>query len=185
MTLTGLQSILLISGPLAVGKTSIRELMVAKHKYLAIQSSSYLKELTATKGTILDRANLQALGDSLDLETQFSWVISKVALPQIQAKPEQKLWIFDSVRKPEQVRLFRNQFGASVRHAHFICSDRILKERYESRARSDDAVPYEAAINHPNERTSRSLSQIADRVINLEDLSSEAAAQLLAEWVHS
>lgn len=178
-------SILLISGPLAVGKTSVREQLVAKHEYSAIQSSSYLRELAAMKGIALERSNLQMLGDSLDLETQFGWVVSNVALPQIQAKPKQKLWIFDAVRKPEQVSLFRDQFGASVRHVHFTSPEPILKKRYDSRARSDDSVSYEDAISHPNEYSSRSLSQIADRIISLEELSSEDAALLLAKWVNS
>lgn len=185
MMSTSRQVILLVSGPLAVGKTSVREMLIAKHGYAAIQSSSYLRELAIAKGIALERKNLQVLGDSLDIETQFSWVVSKVALPQVQAKPEQELWIFDSVRKPEQVSLFRGQFGASVRHVHFICPESILKNRYESRVRTEDAVSYEDAINHPNERSSRSLSQIADRVISLEKLSSEDAAQLLASWVGS
>jgi len=185
MNSTSRQSILLISGPLAVGKTSVRELLTVKHGYVAIQSSSYLRELAATKGIAWNRANLQLLGDTLDLETQFGWVVSDIALPQTKAKPEQKLWIFDAVRKPEQISQFRNCFGSSIRHVHFTSPEHVLKKRYESRARSDDTVPYEEAINHPNERSSRSLSQIADRVISLEELSCEDAALLLANWVDS
>lgn len=176
-------TILLISGPLAVGKTSVREYLTARHGYIAIQSSSYLKELAAINEVVLERASLQMLGDCLDIESQFSWVVSRVALPQIQAAPEQKLWVFDSVRKPEQVVLFRNQFGESVRHVHFTCSEPILKQRYHSRSRADDAVPYEDAINHPNERSSRNLDQIADRVVNLEEHSAEEAAKLLVDWL--
>ncbi|WP_433587995.1 AAA family ATPase [Pseudomonas koreensis] len=176
-------TILLISGPLAVGKTSVRENLTAQHGYVAIQSSSYLKELAAMKEIALERANLQMLGDWLDMESQFSWVVSRVALPQIHAVPEQTLWVFDAVRKPEQVVLFRNQFGESIRHVHFTCSEPILKQRYQSRARVDDAVSYEDAINHPNELSSRSLDRIADRVVNLEEHSAEAAAKLLADWL--
>ncbi|MGN0927270.1 hypothetical protein [Ectopseudomonas mendocina] len=184
MTPKNVQSILLISGPLAVGKTSVRELLTTKYGYIAIQSSSYLRELATIRGIALERTSLQMLGDSLDMDTQFGWVVSEVTLPQIQAKPEQKFWIFDAVRKSEQISLFRNYFGSSVRHVHFTSSEHVLKERYESRARADDALSYEEAINHPNERSSRSLSLIADRVISLEELSSEDAAQLLNNWVN-
>lgn len=179
MSAMSLQVILLVSGPIAVGKTSIRDYLVENLGYLAIQSSTYLKELAVAKGISLERANLQMLGDLLDLETDFSWVVSEVAVPQIRAKPVQQLWIFDAVRKPEQVGHFRNQFGTSVRHVHFTCSESILKQRYDSRCRSDDGVAYEIAIDHPNERSSRSLSEIADIVICLDELNSADAAKLL------
>ncbi|VVN41427.1 hypothetical protein PS664_05444 [Pseudomonas fluorescens] len=176
-------SILLISGPLAVGKTSVREVLCDRYGFSALQSSTYLKELAATCGIIVDRAALQVLGDSLDLETQYSWIVSDVALPQIQARPSQFLWIVDSVRKAEQVALFREHFGDAITHVHFTCSELILKNRYETRNRQDDSTTYEDAINHPNEISSRGLSGIADRVLDLQDLSSQDAACKVAHWV--
>jgi len=177
-------SILLISGPLAVGKTSIREVLTARHGYVAVQSSPYLKELAALRGIIVERASLQRLGDALDLETRFSWIVYDVARPQIAAKPEQLLWVVDSVRKTEQVRLFRDCFGSAIMHVHFTCSESVLRNRYDMRGRQDDAVAYEEAISHPNEVSSRSLSQIADRIVDLEQLSSDKAADLVAQWAN-
>lgn len=174
--------ILLISGPLAVGKTSIREALTAQHGYVAIQSSPYLKALAAQRGIAVERTNLQRLGDALDLETQYSWLVKDVTLPQIAAQPEQYLWVVDSVRKKEQVSLFRERFGSAITHVHFLCAESVLKKRYEARSRQEDAMPYEEAINHPNEVSSRSLSQIADRVVDLEALTSEKAADLVAKW---
>lgn len=178
MTMTDI-SILLISGPLAVGKTSVRETLVAHHGYLALQSSSFLRELASSCGIPSERASLQTLGDFLDTETQFSWVVKSVALPQIQENPERKFWVFDAVRKPEQVALFREQFGAAIRHVHLTCSEPVLKQRYELRGRHDDSVSYEVAINHPNEVASRSLSRIADQIFRMDDLTSEEVSKII------
>jgi hypothetical protein len=178
-------SILLISGPLAVGKTSIREALIATHGYAAIQSSPYLKELAAQRGITIERANLQQLGDALDLETQFSWIVDDVALPQIAAKPEQLLWVVDSVRKMEQVGRFRDCFGSAITHVHFTCPESVLRERYGMRGRLDDTITYEQAISHPNEMSSRGLSLLADRIVDLGELTSEKAADLVAKWAKS
>lgn len=175
-------SILLISGPLAVGKTSTRESLMDRHGYVAVQSSPYLRALATERGIGVERAGLQMLGDSLDLETRYSWIVTDVALPQIQARPEQYLWVVDSVRKVEQVKLFRDYFGSAITHVHFTCPESVLKERYDTRDRQDDSTPYEDAINHPNEISSRSLFQIADRVVDLQELTSEQAASLVASW---
>lgn len=174
--------VLLISGPLAVGKTSIREALIARHGYAAVQSSPYLRQLAERRGITIDRANLQSLGDALDLETQYSWIVKNVALPQIAATPEQHLWVVDSVRKAEQVRLFRDYFGSVVTHVHFTCPESVLKNRYDTRSRQEDGISYEDAINHLNEISARDLSQIADRVVELETLTSEKAADMVAKW---
>lgn len=177
-------SILLISGPLAVGKTSIRDILVHSYGYAVLQSSSYLRALAAKRGIAIERTTLQTLGDSLDLETQYSWIVIDIALPQIQATPDQRLWIVDSVRKVEQIALFRKHFGSAVTHVHFTCPEFILKKRYETRNRQDDSTGYEDAISHPNEIASRSLLRIADRVLDLQDLSNENAACKVANWAH-
>ncbi|WP_143522782.1 AAA family ATPase [Pseudomonas sp. 2822-15] len=176
-------SILLISGPLAVGKTSIREVLVNKYGYTALQSSAYLRKLAASQGIPIERSTLQVLGDRLDLQTQYQWIVIDVALPQIQANPSQCLWIVDAVRKEEQVKLFREHFGSAVKHVHFNCAESLLKNRYETRNRQDDSAEYEVAISHPNEIASRNLSLIADWTIDVDNLTSESAADMVKKLV--
>lgn len=178
-------TVLLISGPLAVGKTTFRDALTKEYGYVAIQSSTYLKALAVERQIEIDRTSLQALGDLLDQETQYSWVVTDVALPQISSMPGQLLWIVDSVRKAEQVKLFREQFEASVVHVHFTCPEKVLKKRYETRDRQGDSVLYEDATKHSNEVSSRGLVQIADLVVDLDELTSDAAACMVSSWVAS
>lgn len=171
---------LLVSGPLAVGKSAVRAVMVSTHQFTYLRSSDYLKDVAATKRIASDRKGLQDLGDSLDAETDYRWVVDQVAVPALQAKPEWARWIFDAVRKSRQIEHFRGIFGRDVFHVHFTATEDELKARYIARQKTTagafDHQPFEVAIDHDNERESRSLINVADLVIDLGDTSPKIAA---------
>lgn len=160
--------ILLLSGPVSVGKTTLRDLLLANHGFGAIRSSSYLRELAAKHAGGTDRLDLQELGDKLDVQTDYRWVVDDVAVPAIDASPATSRWLFDAVRKLHQVEHFRDKFGHSVFHLHLDAPEEVLRARYERRLAGQKepiADAYDRAIAHDNERNSRALVNVADAVV--------------------
>jgi hypothetical protein len=178
--------LLLLSGPIAVGKSGVANALIKGHGFANIKSSAYLRLQTASNGISESRTNLQKTGDRLDDETDFNWLIDDVAKPAIAANPDNARWLLDSVRKRRQVEHFRNHFGRSVFHVHLTAPESIIEARYNDRLLAGDEVgniTYATAIAHANEQSSRSLIDIADFLVDLASASSEAAGlAIVEEW---
>ncbi len=180
-----IEMLVLLSGPIAVGKTTLRQALMKAHGFEYVQSSAYLIELADSRGASTARSNLQELGDELDQATDYKWVLNEVAAPAMAAHPEHRRWLVDAVRKRRQVEHFRGEFGRVALHVHLIAPEDVLQRRYESRAVALDtaggATPYKLAIEHPNEVAARALISMADLVIDTEMTEPRAAAaQILA-----
>jgi chloramphenicol 3-O-phosphotransferase len=175
--------ILLLSGPLAVGKSSVAAALIATDGFMRLASGTYLQKYAAERDLPIDRAGLQSVGDTLDVETDYLWLIDDVAAPAIATAPYQDKWLVDAVRKQRQVDHFRRRFGDSVLHVHLTADDSVLRRRYEERARSGDATSgrtsYDLAIRHPNETAARVLIAIADLVVDVSALSPLETAEVV------
>lgn len=174
-------TILLLSGPVACGKSTLARALVHDQGFRLIRSGAYLETLARTRGGDTSRRALQILGDALDAQTGFAWLIDEVAAPIIDAAPAQVGWLLDCARKPEQVAHFRRRFGGRVVHVHLVASEDELRRRYNARlsigAEYMGATPYDEAIAHPNEKISRTLGDIADATIDTSD--GDASARVL------
>lgn len=183
-----MSKLVLLSGPLAVGKTEFSGVLIKRYSFGSIRTGSYLKGLAEASGASADRTSMQELGDSLDLQTDYRWVVDAVAKPQIDANADVTRWLFDSVRKKRQIEHFRSMEGMQVTHIHLNASEKILRERYNERASKghDYAgnVEYSVAIRHPNEASSRSLIEFADLVIDASTKSSEQLGTEVVEFIH-
>jgi hypothetical protein len=136
-----------------------------------------LQRLAASRGGNATRHDLQNLGDSLDKETDFRWVVD-YATSVIEEEPDSLYWIFDAVRKQQQVLNFRNAFSASIYHIHFVAPEAELRRRYEERQqfRGLRETSYDSAVTHLNEIEARSLGEVADLVLSTaEDAPSDVA----------
>ncbi|MGM5000763.1 nucleoside monophosphate kinase [Tardiphaga sp. 538_B7_N1_4] len=182
-----MKRLLLLSGPIAAGKSTVATALVEHHQFERIRSGDYLREISRTKGLGSSRADLQSLGDSLDAATNYRWIIDDVAAKTIETRPEQDSWLFDSVRKNQQVTHFKKTFPNETLHIHFTASDSILRERYESRITLGDEyfgnTPYDIARLHPNEVHAQKLIEVADIIFDLSQTSPEkTAAEILKNW---
>lgn len=174
--------LLLLSGPMACGKTSISHSLRARYGFLPISSGAYLRDELTSRNQILDRHNLQELGDELDRETNFSWLVEAVAIPAINARPDIENWLLDAVRKPQQVELFRLRFREAVKHVHIVAPEIVLEQRYAARSPLS-LQQYQADVMHPNEQTARSLAAFADQILDTEELVPLAIAdQIMEIW---
>lgn len=164
-------SIVLFSGPIASGKTTVADELVGTHGFRRLKSSAYLRSICEQRGQAISRTALQELGDRLDEETDYRWLIEDVARKQIAATPNHPRWLIDSVRKEQQIAHFRAAFGSSIVHIHVWAPEEVLRKRFEQRLASalhhEGITTYDEAISHPNEISARALSDVADVSINL------------------
>lgn len=168
--------VVLLSGPVSVGKTTLRDLLISDHGFGAIRSSAYLRKVAAIQDGGSGRLDLQELGDALDVQTDYRWVVDSVAIPAMAAEPGTRRWLFDAVRKKRQVDHFIAAFGAAVFHLHLNAPEDVLRARYERRL-MEQGEPvegaYDRAVAHDNERQSRGLIQFADAIVETYPASSE------------
>jgi hypothetical protein len=167
--------IVLLSGALAVGKTTVRDAFISRHNFDYVKSGRYLMARAKKSGIPVSRTSLQDLGDKCDIETDYRWLIDDVAVPAMHGNAVCERWVVDAVRKERQIAHFREKFqaDAAVIHLHLTAPDNVLEGRYE--ARESDGVPYAIAIAHDNERSSRALGDVADFIC---DSSVNSAAEI-------
>lgn len=182
MHMTPIDVLVLISGPVAVGKTSVRQALMSFHGFEYVRSSAYLIDFAGKQGFGIGRTELQNLGDELDRRTDYRWVVDEVARPAFAASPGQQRWLVDAVRKGRQIEHFRAAYGRAVVHVHLMAAESILSARYASRQSvGADTTSYEAAIQHENEIAARSLIRLADLVLDTGVLTAaQAANQIVA-----
>lgn len=137
--------------------------------------------LASKQGQDESRTCLQNLGDRLDKETDYRWVLDAVARPAIAAEPSKLHWLIDAVRKRRQVEHFREAYGRLVLHVHLNAPEEVLQQRYGARLlKVEDATPYDVAIQHENEIASRDLVHIADLILDASITSPQELARAIA-----
>lgn len=176
--------IILLSGPAAVGKTTICQKLIDAHEFRLIKSSDYLRSIANQKAEEISREDLQAVGDNLDDETDYLWLVEQVAVPHMQESPEHGRWIIDSVRKERQVMHFRRKLAGDATHIHISAREDVIRERFERRRAETGFGQYERTysehIRHPNEISSRGLGAVADFVLDYSEIGAgEASVQIL------
>src|SRR5690242_683273 len=107
--------IILLSGPISAGKTTLANGLAARYGVHPIKTGQLLRErfhrLKATRGA------LQRAGERLDAGTRHEWVAQDVL--RIASGLDDDVTIaVDSVRTAAQVAAFRDAFGAKVNHMH-------------------------------------------------------------------
>lgn len=181
--------LLLLSGPSAVGKTTISNALQEQLGFSKVSTSLYLKQIAINRGLPSDKAMMQLLGDGLDEETDFTWVADAVALPAFEQRPRTERWLLDSVRKHRQVEVFRERYGDTVLHLHLTAPEDLLRTRYEDRRTSNsnhaDDPHYEEVIEHSNEISSRSLGSIANLRLDVSSVSLEEIVGTVATFCRS
>jgi len=177
-----MEKLLLLSGASGAGKSSVAQVLEEKFQFRRISSSNYLRSYAQTLSSENQKHQLQELGDRLDAETDFKWIVDEVAAPTIAGNPAQPTWLLDAVRKPRQVLHFRRRYSPCVRHIHLTAPEAVLVQRFSERAILGDTT-YEEMIAHPNEIAARSLGSLADHIFDTSELSPEDIAQrILKAW---
>ena len=146
---------------MGAGKTHIANALQQLHQFQPISSGAFLRSYGGGTQKRLSRTDLQNLGDALDVQTDFRWVVDDVARPAISAAYSIQNWLLDAVRKAKQIEHFKDVFGESVRHIHLTAPEKVLRARYLARGDFKEQ-DYLNARAHPNEVAARSLYAYAD-----------------------
>jgi adenylate kinase family enzyme len=141
--------LLILSGAIGAGKTSVAKALMASFAFQKISISDYLISQIPNgelrKGDER-RQQLQELGDCIDRETDYRWVVDPVAVQAIAQASLVESWLIDAVRRKRQVEHFRNQFDPKVRHIHLTAPEEGLRARHAQCGEDyDKAVAHELA----------------------------------------
>lgn len=168
--------IIVLSGPIAAGKTTFATALAHIVPYSKVSTSSYLRQIAAG-----DRLSLQAAGEKLDIETDGAWVKDAV-LAHLQEHPQAEVLLIDSARIAPQILHLRTEFGdGNVTHVHLTANDEILRARYDARNRDNhEAATYDDAKRNPTEAAIPALAKIANVTIATDRMTPESQAAYAA-----
>jgi adenylosuccinate synthase len=153
--------IFLLSGPLAVGKSTLREQFEVRFGAIRLSTSQFLKSLENTN----DRKRLIELGLEQDQKTDGKWVLQAVR-PQIEQGKSNSIFLIDAVRTDRQVFHFRDVYGSRIVHVHLTAPLGVLRQRYKERDSTlNEFETYDEAAQFGTERNIETLANIADVVV--------------------
>lgn len=157
-----MQQIVILSGRVAVGKTTVAELLESRFGFQVLRTRDLI---AAAQGTQPERSALQVDGDRLDRKTGGRWVAN--AIPKLLAGHDCDRVVVDSVRKKIQIDAVRSGFGASVVHVHLLATVETIGARYLGRKSSLRELPtYDAVAKSATERGVDGLRHHADIVVD-------------------
>ena len=168
--------VVLISGPVCSGKSSLVAQLQAKHGARIVKTKDLiLRMLPKTKE---ERGKLQRAGQRLDNADGGVWVAEALQRMIDEGTPgrtPEGLFVVDSVRIRGQIDAVRKAYGAEVHHIHLTASPEELRKRYEERRRRvDTEVDYDALKANRTERRIEQLAPLADIVVHTDKCSKGA-----------
>lgn len=173
-----LRQILVLSGPLAVGKSSLSGLLEQRFGFRVVKTRELLQQRDPTLTT---RGALQVAGTKLDQETGGAWIARE--LQRFVGKEDQEYLIIDSVRIHGQIEAIQKSLGRLVVHVHLMADDDELRRRFESREVDFNESTYEDAKSDPTEQQVGSLAKEADVVVRTDRDSPEGCATRVAAFL--
>lgn len=171
--------IILISGPISSGKTTLSRGLADRFKMLPIKTRDLLVERLG-EGRPTQRKDLQAEGDRLDRRTSGQWVLEELNR-RLRQTDEDATVLVDAVRILAQIDAIREAYGSIVTHIHLTAPQEVLAKRYNET--KSDTLGYEEVSRNRTERRIDMLQDPADVVIdtnrcNEEDVLVRAACHL-------
>lgn len=155
--------IIVLSGPVASGKTTLGDTLVQRYEFLRLKTRELIHQVL---GTEIEREALQKAGERLDRKDKGGWVAQALSRA-LTDQPDDVVVLVDSARIPGQIEAIRKSFGARVVHVHLTAPAEVLAERYARRAGDvRELASYDQVRLNPTERRIERLAQIADIVID-------------------
>lgn len=158
-----MQRIILLSGSVASGKTTLGDTLVSRYGFTRLKTRQLI--LQHVGGTV-EREHLQSAGEQLDRETGGTWVVSALAA-QAAPLPTNAVVLVDAVRIEAQINAIRDAYGPRVVHVHLTAPREVLAQRYQTRrGEVQELGSYDAVQSNATEAQVDSLGQVADIVID-------------------
>lgn len=155
--------IILLSGPVAAGKTTLGDALVNRYSFHRIKTRQLIR---TAMGTEAERGHLQKAGEFLDASTNGKWVADALG-NEISQLSSDSVILVDSVRIESQIEAIRNSYGSSVIHIHLSAPYEVLANRYMHRTGEiTERSSYAILKENQTERSVDELEKIADIVID-------------------
>lgn len=151
------QQVLLLSGPIASGKTTLARLLADRFGFCFVSTRGLLRAPVGGH-----RWFLQAAGAAMDKSTGGRWVADGLGQLRRQCSTDVS-FVVDSVRTPDQIWWIREFWGESVKHVHLIADGNVLTNRYSSRV---EGYAYWDVIGNPVEQGVNVLAGPAGLVVD-------------------
>ena len=169
----GVKHVVLLSGPIASGKTTLARLLVNRFGFCFVSTRELLSN------GVGDRRSLQAAGASLDDSTGGRWL--RDALFSLRERRNSEVsFVVDSVRTLDQIRWVREAFGDSVAHVHLTAAEGVLSSRYGSRS---EGYQYRDVSGDPVEQGVGALEGAAGLVLDTGTLTPESLLEKVAGYL--
>ena len=180
-----LSKIILLSGPICSGKTTLLAQLEKVFECYVFKTSKALKKRKKIPNAT--RSVLQKYGENLDQKYRCRWIIGYLE-EFISDLPGDKdsIVVVDSVRAKGQIDLIRSAYGPLVFHFHLTAPRSILEKRYKNLIKKSPEYEFSSFEESQKNRTERNidkLAQFADVYINTnrcttDDLLVKAACHL-------
>jgi adenylosuccinate synthase len=174
------RQIIVLSGPVGVGKSTLATALVARFDVTHFRTQQFIR---ARKGATLERRALQKAGEALDKETRGAWLAQELTQP-VTELPAGARVLVDAARLTTQIEAIRKAFGPNVVHVHLTAPAAELAKRYASRKGGlNELSTYEGVRADKTEAQVETLAKGADLVIDTsrstpEDVVVRVATQL-------
>lgn len=156
--------IILLSGPVASGKTKLGNLLTANYGAMLVKTHELI--LKKKPRVPFEREALQNAGELLDRTTKGQWVGDALSEKLTSSEPTD-LVVIDSVRIKEQIWSVRKAFGNRVTHVHITAPFEELENRYKKRPKKfREFSSYKGVQANPTENKVEELADIADILID-------------------
>lgn len=164
-----MRRIIVLSGPVESGKTTIANKLKDLHGFLLIKSTALIKKRL---NTLPDRISFQEAGERLDRRTRGRWIKDDLVRILGGLTEDREDIVIDSVRIAAQVEYIREAYP--VIHIHLTAPLKVLSRRYAV-IDSDlkEAQSYSTVTRNVTESKVEQLKDIADIVINTERCNAE------------
>ena len=170
------RKVILISGRICTWKTDLSSKLERRRGFRRLSTSNKLRDLAHVRGQPTDRRSLQGLGDTLDQETNFSWVYDYVKEALEVCSGEQPL-VVDHLRHRQQVEHFRTQNMHDVVHVHLYADEQFLSSEFEKRKEQKPDLETETYADadplHGNEEDIDWFKKDADIRLNVTNTDAE------------
>src|SRR5437667_6029585 len=181
--------IVLISGNVSVGKTTLSDNLRMHYGATRVKTKEVLRDLALRKfkkELPSERKTLQQFGTQLDVDTGGEWVLNALKKHIIEAKVgEEGLVVVDAVRILEQIKAIRKSYAFAVKHIHLEASPAALTKRYKVRGDTSlkELATYSAVERDPTERRVARLRESADFVVDTERCTPEDVLARVATYL--
>jgi len=167
--------IVLLSGSVASGKTSLWQLLIKTFpsEYIhVLKTKDLIRDLASKKlrrDLPSERRALQDFGDQLDKDTNGTWVrdaLMTLVNSHVGTEPS-PIFVVDAVRIERQIKAIREAYGYSVNHIHLKAPENELAARYKARSSDmQELKSFKDVIKNPTEAAVNELERSADVVVD-------------------